>query len=212
MSSNMSKISEDEIDVKDIFRVIYRYRYMIVLMTILFTIGSATYAYFQTNIYKATVSVEVGLDGPGSFGGNGDVLAMAINTNPESAETQVEIIKSRFLAIKAAEKVDFHHRYYTTRKFKEIELYYKNSPFEVGMLSGYGISFYLYPVDDKMYRLVVEEAKGNIEGIYDPNNIYCADGIAYGDITANIDPEAWRIIDGKLYLNYDQGAAVEIED
>jgi len=41
---------------------------------------------------------------------------------------------------------------------------------------------------------------------------YCADGIAYGDITANIDPEAWRIIDGKLYLNYDQGAAVEIEE
>lgn len=41
---------------------------------------------------------------------------------------------------------------------------------------------------------------------------YCADGVAYGDTTANIDPAAWRIIDGKLYLNYDQGAAAEIED
>lgn len=41
---------------------------------------------------------------------------------------------------------------------------------------------------------------------------YCADGIAYGDTTTNIDPEAWRIIDGKLYLNYDQGAAAEIEE
>jgi len=41
---------------------------------------------------------------------------------------------------------------------------------------------------------------------------YCADGIAYGDTTTNIDPEAWRIIEGKLYLNYDPGSATELED
>lgn len=41
---------------------------------------------------------------------------------------------------------------------------------------------------------------------------HCADGIAYGDMTANIDPEAWRIIEGKLYLNYDQGSAAELEE
>lgn len=41
---------------------------------------------------------------------------------------------------------------------------------------------------------------------------FCADGIAYGETTANIDPAAWRIIDGKLYLNYDEGAAVELEE
>ena len=35
---------------------------------------------------------------------------------------------------------------------------------------------------------------------------------AYGQNTANIDPEAWRIIDGKLYLNYDKGAAAELEE
>ncbi len=41
---------------------------------------------------------------------------------------------------------------------------------------------------------------------------HCSDGIAYDTITVNIDPDAWRIIDGKLYLNYDQGAAEEIEE
>lgn len=41
---------------------------------------------------------------------------------------------------------------------------------------------------------------------------HCADGVAYGDVTRNIDPQAWRIIEGKLYLNYDQGAAAEIEE
>ena len=41
---------------------------------------------------------------------------------------------------------------------------------------------------------------------------HCADGLAYGDMTTNIDPEAWRIIDGKLYLNYDHGSAAELEE
>ncbi len=30
---------------------------------------------------------------------------------------------------------------------------------------------------------------------------HCADGVGYGDKTANIDPEAWVIIDNRLYLN-----------
>ena len=34
---------------------------------------------------------------------------------------------------------------------------------------------------------------------------------ALGDVTANIDPEAWRISDGRLYLNHDKGAADEIK-
>ena len=41
---------------------------------------------------------------------------------------------------------------------------------------------------------------------------YCADGVAYGQSTANIDPQAWRIINDKLYLNYNEGAAVELEE
>ena len=35
----------------------------------------------------------------------------------------------------------------------------------------------------------------------------CADGVSFGTVTTNIDPEAWRIIEGKLYLAYDPGAA-----
>ena len=38
-----------------------------------------------------------------------------------------------------------------------------------------------------------------------------AQGVAYGESTSNIDPQAWRIIDGKLYLNYSAGGSVEWE-
>lgn len=40
---------------------------------------------------------------------------------------------------------------------------------------------------------------------------YCADGVSFGTVTTNIDPQAWRIIDGKLYLSYDPGAAEGME-
>ncbi len=35
----------------------------------------------------------------------------------------------------------------------------------------------------------------------------CSLGVAYGEVTRDIDPEAWSIIKGKLYLNYSKGAA-----
>ncbi len=40
---------------------------------------------------------------------------------------------------------------------------------------------------------------------------YCVGEVAFNGITINIDPEAWRIIDGKLYLSYDRDFAAELE-
>lgn len=40
----------------------------------------------------------------------------------------------------------------------------------------------------------------------------CSDGVAYDTVTVNIDPEAWRIIEGKLYLNYDKVSAAHFEE
>lgn len=40
---------------------------------------------------------------------------------------------------------------------------------------------------------------------------YCADGVSFGTVTTNIDPQAWRIIEGKLFLSYDPGAAEGFE-
>lgn len=40
---------------------------------------------------------------------------------------------------------------------------------------------------------------------------HCALGAAFGESTANIDPEAWSIVDGKLYLQYSKGGREEWE-
>ncbi|MBB3458322.1 YHS domain-containing protein [Rhizobium sp. BK313] len=36
---------------------------------------------------------------------------------------------------------------------------------------------------------------------------YCAGEVTHGSVTVNIDPEAFKIVDGKLYLIYDKGHA-----
>ncbi len=62
MNTDSMHIDEDEIDIKEVFRTVYRYRYMILLFVILFATISSYYAYFQPNVYKASATVEVGLD------------------------------------------------------------------------------------------------------------------------------------------------------
>jgi len=130
---------------------------MILFFVVLFGAVSAYIAYFKPNIYQSTATVEVGLQQHGYRAG--DVINMAMDAGAANSDTEIGIIKSRFLAKMAAENVDFSHRYFTTRHFKEVELY-KSSPIKVGMLKGFGITFKLYPVaDPKHFRLVVDERK-----------------------------------------------------
>ena len=169
MNNNIIKTNTYGIDIKEVFRTIYRYKYMIIFMIIVFGAASSFYAYFRPNIYQASATVEVGTKGYESQ----DIIVEATESTSGDIYTEMEIIKSRFLSQIAVKEVNFSHKYYTTRKYKEIELY-KNSPFEVGMNKGYGISFDFYPVDAKKYRLAVKEAKDENGTVwsYDETNAY----------------------------------------
>jgi len=210
MNTDNLQIEDDAIDIKEIFGTIYRYRFMILSLVILSTLISGYYAYFKPNIYQASATVEVGLDRRGS---GQDVLAMAMDSGSMNADTEMEIIKSRFLTEKALEEVDFSHHYYTTRRLKEIELY-KESPFQVGMLKGYGISFGLIPVDEKSYRLVVEEAKDTYGKSWSYDEVHAYDQEIVTDhfhlnVTKTNKPKdseyRFTVVDPKLVSRYVQG-------
>ena len=157
MNTHNSTIDEDEIDLKEVFRTIFTYKYMIISLVIVFTLASAVFAYFKPNVYQASSTVEISPDKKGA-GGAEDIMAMAMDSGSVNVDTEIEIVKSVAMAQKALKHVDLAHRYYTTRRYKQVELY-KKSPFEVGMLKGYGVRFDLFPVDAKHYRLVVEDAE-----------------------------------------------------
>jgi len=159
---------EDEIDIKALFDTVYKYKYLLILVTLVFSLSSGIYAYFQPNIYKATASVKVGLD-KGAMAK--DVLSMAMGKGAVTEGTEKDLIESRYLTEKALMMVDFSHHYYTTQNYREIELY-KYTPFNVTMLKGFGLSFELTVVDEEHYKLVLKEVERDDGSILKYNQIH----------------------------------------
>jgi len=151
---------EDEIDLRELFGALQRHKLSIFFTMTLVTILSIVFSYFQPNIYSTASVVEIGKDdkGAGGFGGQ-DFISMAMSSSSITPDAEIRMIKSRYLTRLALAKVDFQHRYYTTIRFKEYELY-KESPFDVNLTNGYNISFTIYPYNKTRYRV---ESKGKDE-------------------------------------------------
>jgi len=148
---------EDEIDIKEIYYTISQYKVMIVSLILLFGMGSVYYAYFKPNIYESTVIVEMGSDKTST--GASDILNMAMETGNVDVETEIRIIKSRYLVEEALENVNMVEAFFVSYQYKKVAIYYKDVPFDVGLLKGKELMFTLYPIDDTQYRLVVGEEK-----------------------------------------------------
>jgi hypothetical protein len=111
------------------------------------------------------------------------LVSMAV---PSFAEAKSEIYKNwRGLAIKGYDPVAFHKEGKAVKGSSSYELKWK----------------------DAKWRFASEENRDLFEATpeqYAPRyGGYCAWAVSEG-YTASVDPEnAWRIVDGKLYLNYD---------
>jgi len=149
-----TELDEDEIDIKEIFKTLGKHKKKIFFSVMLFALLAAIYAYITPNVYSTYTTIEMGETKTG--GGSRDILAMAMNAGETNVDTEIEIIKSRRLIKKALREVDFTHRYYAKKNYKETELYTK-SPFDVVVQKGKGVSFYVHPVNAKYYML---KAKG----------------------------------------------------
>ena len=148
--------NKSDINLKEILWTLSRYKYSIIFFTIIFTIISIFYAYFKIDVYQTSVTIEIGIENRVAKVGAGsltDVIDVATSRGMISPDTEIAIIKSRFLISKALDIVDFRHRYYTTKNFKERELYNK-SPITVDMKNGEGISFFVENIDKNKFRLI----------------------------------------------------------
>ena len=157
-SSVPNSIEEDSIDIKTILEHLYANRVLISICVIIFTLISTYYAYFQPNIYRSTASVKVGLDEDQY---RKDVVSMAMGKGAVNSSTEKDMIQSRYLAQKALKFVDFREHYYTKIHFRKIELY-KNSPIRVDMIKGYGLLFKVTIIDNKRYRLLLDDRYNKI--------------------------------------------------
>jgi len=148
----------DEISFQKLIEIPLQHKTLIIIFTILSTIIAYTYIYFHPNIYQATTTLEISVkkNAPGVK----DILTSALSQESTNMDTEMEIIKSRFVAKKALEDVDFINHYYGVKNYKKIELY-KKTPFKIDLRKGYGIEFHIYPLTDNTFTLEVEKLKDN---------------------------------------------------
>ena len=143
---------DDELDIRRLLAILYRYRWILILFTLSGVVISFVIAYFKPNVYQTSSTVEVQVKNPWGWGGQQNMVTSALTGGTvNSLSTEMEIIRSRFVTAKALKSVDFSHHYYITKHFKKIELY-KDSPFRVELTKGYDITFHLYPIDENKFR------------------------------------------------------------
>ena len=130
MNSNetISQRHNDEIDLKDVFKTIFRYKYSIILITLLFMIVSTIFAYSKPSIYSASSTIEL-MENKKSASTT-DFMLQAFDGASANVDKEIQVFKSRFLAQKVFSYLNLKTRYFTSHNFREIELY-KNSPFVV---------------------------------------------------------------------------------
>ena len=160
MQQNMQqRIEEDEIDLKELFKTIYKNRIMIIAISMTFSVVGAIYAYLKPNIYEATVMIEIGSnEKQSSFSFPSEALSLVgLSGGGSSLSTEMDLIQSRFILDKAIKKLDITQHCYVNKNLKKVELYEEN-PFEIQILKGYDVLFEVMPIDEKKYRLIVSDA------------------------------------------------------
>ena len=155
--SNNKQIQNDEIDLKDLFKTIMKYKYTIALFAMVFTLGAAVFAYTKPSVYSSFATIELQEDS-NRFGAE-DALKKAFSGGSVNIENQIEIFKSKSLADQALKYLSLGTRYFTNKNYRVHE-YYKNSPFIVidKVLEDtiYGRSFNLTPIDEDSFRLEIK--------------------------------------------------------
>ena len=153
-----NKIQNDEIDLGDLFKTIMKYKYIIALLAIIFTLASAVFAYTKPNVYSSFATIEL-QDEKSSFSTQ-DALKDAFSGGSVNLENQIQILESKSLQDEAVKYLNLGTRYFSTKNYREFE-YYKNSPFIVidKVLEDviYGTNFILTPIDEESFRLEIRQ-------------------------------------------------------
>ena len=157
-NQTVNQIHNDEIDLKDVFKTVFRYKFSIIFITLLFMIGSAVFAYLKPNIYSASATIEL-MEDKKSSTNPGDFMLQAFDGGGANVDNEIEVIKSRFLAQKAFSYLNLKTRYFANKNYRTTELY-KGSPFVVTSSFiddlAYGKKFILTPIDNETFNLTIK--------------------------------------------------------
>lgn len=150
---------DDEIDLKELFRTLLRYKVSIILITFIFLIISSVLAYYKPDIYSTSTTIEL-VKETGPNLGSTDFMLKAFGGNDTSSGDDIALISSRFTVQKALESLNLTTSYYSYNSLNKQTELYKDSPFIVSNkhLEGvmYSKTFELIPLGDDKFNLIIK--------------------------------------------------------
>ncbi len=153
----MQRHKNNEIGFDELKTFLARYKWLIITSVLITTMIAVITAYILPNVYQTDSSIEIITSQENK---RQDIMGQVTQAPNDNIVNEKEIIQSRYVILKALEKLNLGTRYFTTKNFKTKELY-KSSPFIVesefitDQLAGY--EYQLIPMDgEKSFRLIIE--------------------------------------------------------
>ena len=149
----------DEIDLKEVFKTIFKYKVSIVLITFMFLILSSIFAYYKPNVYSSSTTIEV-LEEKNTNVGSADFMLKAFGGSNTNIDNEIALLQSKFIIQQALENLNLGTRYFGSNKLhKKIELY-KDAPFIITGKTLDNLMYYksieLIPIDETSFTIIIE--------------------------------------------------------
>ena len=156
--NNHSYSTTEEIDLKEVFSTLMRYKKSVMYTTLAITLTAMVFTYFSTRVYEANLSLKIQVDAPNSRAGGEDFMNQALGMQSGNIDNEIAIIQSGSVIQNALSSMNLGTRYYEKKNLKTVELY-KSTPFvvETQMVSEglEGYKFHIASVDSGHYKLSV---------------------------------------------------------
>ena len=174
-------IAEDKINLRELFRTVGRYKWSIIIFTVLITLAVAIKVYFMPKYYKSTVTLEVKPEetqaGGFSMGGAAAML-LGGGGGSTNLEKDITLLKTYRTNEKVLNKIDSYMvRYFiTNEKHKEVELDSNISievtNIKINNFKDYGMRLIIKPLNKTSYELFTPSIFSNSKlGTYHYNKM-----------------------------------------
>ena len=128
--NNPTKIEEDEIDLKEIFEVLFRSKLLIFVTTIIISLVVVVYIYYKPYIYNTYAILEIKSDNSKTSISEDFLLGGIPSIGNNDIDKQIEILKTFNTNNQSLNNVDFKVQYFIDDKYKQIEIY-KDIPISI---------------------------------------------------------------------------------
>jgi len=162
---NNPSIEEDEIDLRELFSTIGRYKWSIMLITLIITVITAAIAYRMPKYYKTTTVIEVkpkaGEGGGFSLGGAGALLSLAgMGGGSTTTDKDAALLSMYRTNDKVLEAVDYQAQFYAYTRYRYVELAEDNcslsaSNIHISDYKKFGIELLFTPISKDTFQLTI---------------------------------------------------------